>query len=121
MEGLALDPSEKKKRRGAGAKKKKKDGDETRVVVQKRAQNKKRILTVILGMETAKDVKLKDASKTFSKTFAGSSSVKDGIKGKEIIIQGDHMYDVAELIVDKFGVPDSCVFLDIDGDVVPLR
>lgn len=120
MAELALAPGEKKKRRGAGAKKK--DGkSETRVVVQKRAQNKKRILTVILGMETAPDVKLKDASKAFSKKFAGSSSVKDGIKGKEIIIQGDHMYDVAEMIVDKFAVPESCVFLDIDGDVVPLR
>ena len=75
-------------------------------------------------METVPDIKLKDVSKAFSKRFAGSSSVKDGTKGskgKEIIIQGDHMYDVAEMIVDKFGVPDTAVFLDIDGDVVPLR
>lgn len=124
MEGLQL-AGDKKKRRGAGAKKKSKgDKAECRVVVQKRAQNRRRFLTVILGMETVPDVKLKDVSKAFSKKFAGSSSVKDGSKGskeKEIIIQGDHMYDVAEMIVDKFGVPDTAVFLDIDGDVVPLR
>ncbi|CAB9505083.1 Translation initiation factor SUI1 [Seminavis robusta] len=128
MANVTLSAADKKKRRGAGAKKKKKgDGSGPRVVVQKRAQNKRRILTVIMGMETVEDVKLKDVSKAFSKRFAGSSSVKDGVPGpsgksaKEIIIQGDHLYDVAEMIVDKFGVPDTAVFLDIDGDVVPLR
>ena len=124
MEGLNV-AGDKKKRRGAGAKKTKKgDKDACRVVVQKRAQNRRRFLTVVIGMETVPDIKLKDVSKAFSKKFAGSSSVKDGTKGsteKEIIIQGDHMYDVAEMIVDKFGVPDTAVFLDIDGDVVPLR
>ena len=121
MADLAI--SDKKKRRGAGAKKKKSDESACRVVVQKRAQNKRRILTVVLGMETVHGIKLKDVSKAFSKKFAGSSSVKDGANGKdkEIIIQGDHMYDVAEMIVDEFKVPDSAVFLDIDGDVVPLR
>jgi hypothetical protein len=31
------------------------------------------------------------------------------------------MYDVAEMVIDKFGVPDSAVYLDIDGDVVPFK
>jgi len=113
----------KKNRRGASARKDP-DGAATRVVVSKVAQKKKRSLTVISGMETVPKLKLKDASKAFSKRFAGSSSVKENAqKGgeKEIILQGDHMYDVAEMIVDKFGVPESCVFLDLDGDVVPLR
>ena len=75
-----------------------------------------------MGMDTVPDVKLKDASKQFSKRFAGSSSVKDAPNGKkEIIIQGDHCFDVAEMIVDKFGVDESAVFLDMDGDIVPLR
>ena len=121
MADLAV--GDKKKRRGAGAKKKKGDGAESRVVVQKRAQNKRRVLTVVMGMETVPDIKLKDVSKAFSKRSAGSSSVKDGAKGKEkeIIIQGDHVFDVAEMIVDKFGVPDTAVFVDCDGEVVPLR
>ena len=130
MANLTLSAAEKKKRRGAQAKQKK-HSEGPRVVVQKRAQNKKRILTVIVGMETVPDIKLKDVSKAFSKKFAGSSSVKDATIGgkdggssktqKEIIIQGDHLYDVAEMIVDKFGVPDTAVFLDVDGEVVPLR
>ena len=104
--------------------KKSKDSSEgaTRVLIQKVAQKKKRNLTIVSGMETVPGLKLKDASKAFAKRFAGSSSVKDNAKGeKEIIIQGDHMYDVAEMIVDKFGVPESCVWLDIEGDIVPLR
>jgi density-regulated protein len=121
MEDLAV--GDKKKRRGAGAKKSKEDATACKVVVQKRAQNKRRVLTVVMGMETVPDIKLKDVSKAFSKRFAGSSSVKDGAKGKEkeIIIQGDHVFDVAEMIVDKFGVPDTAVFVDCDGEVVPLR
>jgi translation initiation factor 1 (eIF-1/SUI1) len=121
-----------------GPKKAKADGTSAgapRVVIRKVAQKKKRNLTVVAGMETVPGLKLKDASKAFSKRFAGSSSVKDGgEKGggggggsagggqqQEIILQGDHMYDVAEMIVDKFGVPESCVWLDIDGEIVPLR
>ena len=110
----------KKNRRGASAKKTQKV--QTRVVVQKMAQKKKKSLTIISGMDTIPNLKLKDASKAFSKKFAGSSSVKKNARGQEeIIIQGDHVYDVAEMIVDKFGVAESAVFLDIDGQVVPLR
>jgi density-regulated protein DRP1 len=111
----------KNKRRGASAKKEE-GGTSTRVVVQKVSQKKKRHLTIISGMDTVPGAKLKDVSKAFSKKFAGSSSVKDNAKGeKEIIIQGDHLYDVAEMIVDVYNVPESSVFLDIDGDIVPLR
>jgi len=67
-----------------------------------------------VGMDTVPGLKLKDASKAFSKRFAGSSSVKD----KEIIIQGDHLEDVAEMIVNKFGVSADMVFLDLDGEFV---
>jgi density-regulated protein DRP1 len=108
--------SGKNKRRGASAKKAT-DAEAIRVVIQKVSQKKKRNLTVITGMDTLPNIKLKDISKTFSKKFAGSSSVKD----KTIILQGDHVYDVAELVVDKFNVPEDCVFLDLDGDIVPLK
>lgn len=110
----------KKNRRGASAKKS--ETVQTRVVVQKVAQKKKKSLTIISGMDTIPNLKLKDASKAFSKRFAGSSSVKKNAQGKEeIMLQGDHVYDVAEMIVDKFGVAESAVFIDIDGQVVPLR
>eukprot|EP00525_Craspedostauros_australis_P010117 CAMPEP_0198122568 /NCGR_PEP_ID=MMETSP1442-20131203/35219_1 /TAXON_ID= /ORGANISM="Craspedostauros australis, Strain CCMP3328" /LENGTH=248 /DNA_ID=CAMNT_0043781627 /DNA_START=65 /DNA_END=811 /DNA_ORIENTATION=+ len=111
-----LEVSGNKKRRGAKAKK----GGvvETRVVIQKIARQKKRVTTVVVGMETIPGLKLKDVSKAFSKRFAGSSSVKDGPKGKEIMLQGDHMEEVAEMIVTKYGAPASAVFLDMDGEFV---
>jgi density-regulated protein DRP1 len=108
-----------KKRRGVKAKKTIKF--ETRVLIQKVAGKKKKKTTIVTGMETVEGLKLKDVSKAFSKKFAGSSSVKDGPKGKEIIIQGDHMEAVAEMVVKEFKVPGSAVFLDFDGDVVPYQ
>lgn len=104
--------SSKKKRRGASAKKVNKV--DTRVIVQKISRNRKKAVTHVVGMDTVPGLKLKDASKAFSKRFAGSSSVKD----KEIIIQGDHLEDVAEMIVNKFGVSADMVFLDLDGEFV---
>mmetsp|Transcript_18926 Transcript_18926/g.27208 ORF Transcript_18926/g.27208 Transcript_18926/m.27208 type:complete len:123 (-) Transcript_18926:164-532(-) len=111
--------STKKKRRGVGAKKTNKV--DTRVVIQKISRNRKKATTVVIGMDTVPDIKLKDVSKAFSKRFAGSSSVKDGPQGKEIIVQGDHMDDAAQMVVNKFGVPGNSVYLDIDGEFVPYQ
>lgn len=112
--------TEKKKRRGASAKKVHKV--DTRIIIQKIARKKRKAVTIVVGMDTVPGVKLKDASKAFSKRFAGSSSVKDTpTGGKEIIIQGDHTEEVASLIVDQFKVPAESVFLDIDGEFVPFR
>ena len=108
-----------KKRRGIKAKKAVKT--ETRVLIQKVLRSKRKATTLIVGMDSVEGVKLKDVSKAFSKKFAGSSSVKDGPKGKEIIIQGDHMEDVAEMIVKTFKVPGSSVFLDFEGAFVPYK
>jgi len=118
--GLAVS-STKKKRRGIKAKKAVKS--ETRVLIQKLTRNRKKATTVVVGMDTVENVNLKDVAKAFSKRFAGSSSVKDGKAGgsKEIIVQGDHMEDVAEMIVSKFKVDATCVFLDFDGDFVPYK
>lgn len=112
MEDLAIDDSSKKKRRGAAAKKVNKV--DTRVIVQKISRNRKKAVTHVVGLDTVPGMKLKEASKAFSKRFAGSSSVKD----KEIIIQGDHLEDVAEMIVNKFKVDANAVFLDLDGEFV---
>lgn len=118
MAGLAI--SNQKKRRGAAARKVNKV--DTRVVIQKVSRNKRKAVTVVIGMDTVPDIKLKDVAKDFSKRFAGSSSVKDVQGGKkEIIIQGDHMDDVAAMVVKKFKVPAQSVFLDIDGEFVPFK
>ena len=111
MDKLEID---KKKRRGAAAKSTAKV--DTRIVIQKISRNRKKAVTHVVGMDTVPNMNLKDASKAFSKRFAGSSSVKD----KEIIIQGDHLEEVADMIVKKFGVKAHCVFLDLDGEFVPF-
>jgi density-regulated protein DRP1 len=121
VQAVLLTDTKKNKRRGASAKKEE-GGTSIRVVVAKVSQKKKRHLTIVTGMDTVPDCKLKDVSKSLSKKFAGSSSVKENARGeKEIILQGDHLYDVAEMIVDTFNVPDTCVFLNIDDVIVPLR
>jgi len=115
-----LQVSGKNKRRGIKAKKAVKT--ETRVIIQKVLRSKRKASTVVVGMDTVEGIKLKDVSKAFSKKFAGSSSVKDGPKGKEIILQGDHMEDVAAMIVKDFKVPGSSVFVDLgEGDFVPYE
>lgn len=117
VDGLQIGEAGGKKRRGVRAKVA--EAVETRVIIQKLTRSKRKTTTVIIGMETVPGIKLKDVSKAFSKRFAGSSSVKDGVRGKEIIIQGDHMEDVADMIVTTFQVPGAAVFMDFDGDFVP--
>lgn len=114
----AVSSVEGKKRRGAGAKKT--AVKDTRVVLQKITRNKKKATTVVVGMDTVPDVKLKDVSKAFSKRFAGSSSVKDGVLGREIIVQGDHMEAAATFIATHFHVSKDKIYLDINGDFVPF-
>jgi len=115
----ALTIGGKKKRRGVGAKKAAKV--DTRIVIQKITRNRRKATTVVIGMDTVPGIKLKDVSKAFSKRFAGSSSVKDNVQGgKEVIVQGDHMDAVAQMIVKQFGVSGDSVYLDIDGEYVPF-
>jgi density-regulated protein len=112
------------KRRGAAANKSSTEGGvfTGRVLVQKQAQRKKRCLTVVVGLEAALAItsnhKMKDATKAFSKKFAGSSSEKNGT----IIVQGDHVLELAEMLVDTFQVPEDSVYIDLgDGQEIPLR
>jgi density-regulated protein DRP1 len=91
----------------------------TRVIIQKLSRQKKKAVTVVIGMETVPDMKMKEAAKAFAKRFAGSSSVKKDASGREeIIIQGDHQEECARMIVEKFKVSKKDVFLDIDGEFV---
>ena len=89
------------------------------MIIQKLARQKKKAVTVVVGMETVPDIKMKEAAKAFAKRFAGSSSVKKDASGREeIIIQGDHQEDCARFIVEKMKVKRENVFLDIDGEFV---
>jgi density-regulated protein len=112
-----------KKRRGAAANKNVEGGVfKGRVLVQKQAQRKKRSLTVVFGLEAALAItskyKVKDVTKAFAKKFAGSSSEKSN----SIILQGDHVLELAEMLVDTFQVPEDSVYVDLgDGQELPLR
>ena len=112
-----------KKRRGAAANKSVEGGVfKGRVLVQKQAQRKKRSLTVVIGLEAALAItskyKVKDVTKAFAKKFAGSSSEKSN----SIIVQGDHVLELAEMLVDTFQVPEDSVYVDLgDGQELPLR
>ncbi|MGH7974587.1 MAG: DENR domain-containing protein, partial [bacterium] len=108
-----------RKRRGVGAKKAQKV--ETRIVIQRIARNRKKAVTIVVGLDTAPNLDLKEAAKLFSKRFAGSSSVKDSTEGvKEVIIQGDHLDECAKMIVNTFNVTANEVFFDVDGALVPF-
>ena len=106
--------SKKLKARGVAAKSVAKQ--DTRIVISKNVRNKKKAVTHVIGLSTFDHptMKLKDMAKAFAKRFAGSSSVKE----EEIIIQGDHVEDVAEMIVSKFKCKRENVFLDVDGKFV---
>ena len=112
-----------KKRRGAAANKSVEGGVfKGRVLVQKQAQRKKRSLTVVTGLEAALAItskyKVKDVTKAFAKKFAGSSSEKSN----SIIVQGDHVLELAEMLVDTFQVPEDSVYVDLgDGNELSLR
>jgi density-regulated protein len=122
-DGTAATGTKPKKRRGAAANKSVEGGVfKGRVLVQKQAQRKKRSLTVVVGLEAALAItskyKVKDVTKAFAKKFAGSSSEKSN----SIIVQGDHVLELAEMLVDTFQVPEDSVYVDLgDGNELPLR
>lgn len=79
---------------------------EKKLEVFRSNRGKKKYVTVIVGMATF-GVDLKDASKSFSKKFACSSSVTGP---DEIVVQGDVKDEIIELIPEKFP--------EIDADLI---
>lgn len=89
---------------------KKKESVTQRVIITRTKRNKRKFITSVSGLETL-DIKLKDASKYFGKKFACGSAVASKADGsKEIILQGDLSYDVAEAMNEKFDVPAEVMF-----------
>ena len=116
------DAAKKKKKRGGGVLKKKELADDKmKVILYTETRSRKKIVTVVDGLETL-GVKLKDAAKIFGKKFASSSSVKEKDSGgSEIVIQGDVIYDLPDLLKHEFKVPNSKLFTKGDkGAIVPL-
>jgi len=79
--------------------------------ISKNQRNKRKCITVVKGLETY-NLKLKDVAKKFSKKFACSASVSNGvIKGEsEIHIQGDVSFDLPDFLVEAFNIEESTMF-----------
>lgn len=80
------------------------------VQIKKLTRGGRKCVTSIQGLELF-DVKLEAAAKTFKKKFACGSAVVKGDNGLPdcIEIQGDVGPELAELLVDEFGVPEDKV------------
>lgn len=65
------------------------------------------MLTTVVGLETVPDLKVKDAAKVFGKKFSSGTSVGETATGqKEVIIQGDVIMQLPDILIKEFKV--SC-------------
>ncbi|XP_054748888.1 density-regulated protein-like [Lytechinus pictus] len=99
-DGDATETDEAKKRQkrgGRGVIKAKKQVEKSKITVGRVSRNKKKFVTVVRGLETH-GVSLKDAAKLFGRHFSCGSSVS----GEEIVIQGDFVDAVIDLIAEKY-------------------
>ncbi len=68
-------------------------------------RQKKKYTTVIAGLDTVPNIKLKDAVKAFGKKFSSGSSINESETGKkEIVIQGDVSFELPPYLVKEFKV-----------------
>ena len=93
LEGTEAGDAEKKKPRGGGAAAPKKAKElDTKIVIAKVQRQKRKYITVVGGLETVPDLKIKDAARIFGKKFSSGASVQEAPNGsKEVVIQGDNM------------------------------
>ena len=99
------DGKKKKERGGGAAAKKSKVLLEPKVIIARIQRQKKKYVTVVVGLDTVQDLKIKDAAKVFGKKFSSGASVGEGPTGqKEVTIQGDVMFDLPPLLMKEFKV-----------------
>lgn len=68
-------------------------------------RQKRKFVTVVAGLETVPDLKIKDASKTFGKKFSSGCSINETQTGaKEVVIQGDVLFDLPAILMNEFKV-----------------
>lgn len=118
LESLGLDDIDdakskvsKRAMQAARKKERKKESVKRAVLITRAQRNKRKYITVVSGLETL-EITLKEAAKYLGKKFAcGSAVSKTPEGGKEIVIQGDVSYDVAEALNKKYKVPAQVMFL----------
>jgi density-regulated protein DRP1 len=86
---------------------------ESRIVISRVQRQKRKYVTVIVGLDTVPDLKLKDAVKVFGKKFSSGSSLSESASGvKEVVIQGDVGFELPQLLISEFKVlHNDCVTL----------
>ncbi|CAM9543147.1 unnamed protein product [Ectocarpus fasciculatus] len=115
-EAVATEPPKKQKNSKKAA-----APPEIKVVVAKIQRQKRKFITAIAGLETVPDLRLKDATKVLGKKFSSGASVNETPSGaKEVVIQGDFLFDVPELLVNQFKVvPATAIFIMEDKTLRP--
>jgi len=67
-------------------------------------------VTVVTGLETVPELKIKDAAKLFGKKFSSGASIGETPTGaKEVVIQGDVLFSLPPLLVSEYKV--CCLFI----------
>eukprot|EP01138_Halocafeteria_seosinensis_P002311 gb/GECG01002367.1/.p1 GENE.gb/GECG01002367.1/~~gb/GECG01002367.1/.p1 ORF type:complete len:218 (+),score=54.35 gb/GECG01002367.1/:1-654(+) len=110
--GASEEATEAKKKSSKKSKSKKGADEEGPEILIKREQRKaKKYMTSVIGLDGF-GIRLKDASKAFSKKFAASSSVNSLQTGEKCVdVQGDVAFDVPEFLVDTYEIPAEKIFM----------
>lgn len=75
------------------------------MIITRVQRQKRKFITVIVGLDTVPDLKLKDAVKAFGKKFSSGSSLGESAAGvKEVVIQGDVGFELPQLLINDFRV-----------------
>lgn len=81
------------------------------ILIKREQRKAKKYMTSVIGLDSF-DIRLKDASKAFSKKFAASSSVNSLPTGEKCVdVQGDVAYDVPEFLVEQYDIPEDKIFM----------
>jgi density-regulated protein DRP1 len=81
-------------------------------------RQKRKYVTVVAGLETVPELKVKDAAKFLGKRFASGATVNEDSRGqKEVVIQGDVMFEMPEVLMAEFKVSKSCIYFLEDGAI----
>jgi density-regulated protein len=93
---------------------------DTRIVITRVQRQKRKFVTVIAGLETVPDLRVKDAAKIFGKKFSSGASVNEAANGsKEVVIQGDMTLQIPEVLISEFHISPSTIYFLENGAIRP--
>lgn len=103
-------------KKGGVGPKKKSSLVETKIVISKVQRQKKKYITSIVGLDTVPDLKIKDAARVFGKKFSSGASVGDTATGaKEVVIQGDLLFELPNVLINEFKIPPTSIYILDEG------